>query len=129
MYRKEYSGPVGASRAKRKKPVLACRFYRTNAGNEPVRDWLKTLERRIRHEVGSDVEVVQWRRPAVSKPLVDGFGKGLWEVRTEVDRNIYRVLFCLDGDTVILLHGFMKKSRKTSKGDLELARKRQRGGE
>jgi len=53
----------------RKKPTLACRFYRTATGNEPVREWLKSLSLAVRREVGSDIQVVQWRWP-VGKPLV-----------------------------------------------------------
>ena len=104
---------------------LEVRFYKTDMGNEPVRDWLKALPKAVRIEVGSDIEKVQLRWP-VGKPLVDGFGDGLYEVRTSLDTNIYRVLFCFDGSTIILLHAFMKKSQKTPDTDLTLARKRQR---
>jgi phage-related protein len=62
----------------------------------------------------------------MGKPLVDGFGDGLYEVRSHLEGNTYRVLFCLDAKTMVLLHGFMKKTRKTPDADLELARKRQR---
>ncbi len=44
----------------------------TDAKNEPVREWLKGLDEDIRKEIGSDVQVVQWRWP-IGKPLVDGF--------------------------------------------------------
>jgi len=106
-----------------KKQVLECRFYRTAAGNEPVREWLKSLPKGTRLEIGSDIQQVQRRWP-VGKPLVDGFGKGLFEIRTALDGNIYRVLFCLKGSTLVLLHGFQKKSQKTPKTDLDLARQR-----
>jgi len=71
------------------------------------------------------VQQVQWRWPT-GKPLVDGLGEGLFEVRTGFDGDIYRVLFCLDGSTMVLLHGFKKKGQKTPKGDLNLARTRQK---
>lgn len=107
----------------KKKPKLGCRFYKTDSGNEPVKDWLKELPAEVRKEVGSDIQVVQWRWP-LGKPLVDGFGDGLFEVRTSLDGNIYRVLFCLEGSTMILLHGFMKKTQQTPKQDVGIARKR-----
>lgn len=103
--------------------MLGCRFYRSVRGNEPVREWLKSLPAEVRKEVGSDIQQVQWRWP-VGKPLVDGLGGGLFEVRTSLDGEIYRVLFCLDGSTMILLHGFQKKSQRTPKPDLDLGRKR-----
>jgi len=108
-----------------KAPTLTCRFYRTGTGNEPVKDWLKGLPAEVRKEIGSDLQVVQWRWP-IGKPLVDGFGGGLFEVRTSHDGNIYRVLFCLVGSTVVLLHGFMKKTEKTPDQDVEIAKKRQK---
>ena len=114
-----------ADKRREKTPPLACRFYRTGAGNEPVRDWLKSLPTEVRKDIGSDIQQVQWRWP-VGKPLVDGFGGGLFEVRTSCDSDIYRVLFCLDGSTMVLLHGFKKKSQRTPMSDLDLARKRQR---
>jgi phage-related protein len=141
MYRNEYTVHVAAKRtltkkaaAKKaqheetkiqKKPPLECRFFVTEAGNEPVRDWLKGLDADVRKEVGSDIQLAQWRWP-IGKPLVDGFGEGLFEVRTSFDHDIYRVLFCLDGSTMVLLHGFEKKAQKTPKRDLDLARKRQK---
>ena len=106
------------------KRVLECRFYRTSGGKEPVREWLKSLDAQVRREIGSDVQQVQWTWP-VGKPLVDGFGAGLFEVRTTYASNIYRTLFCLVGANMILLHGFQKKQQQTPKRDLELARPRQ----
>lgn len=106
-------------------PRLGCRFYRTDAGVEPVREWLRGLDADVRTEIGSDIKKVQWRWP-LSKPLVDSFGEGLYEVRSSYDKNIYRVLFCIEGSTMVLLHGFMKKTQSTPKQDKELAIKRQR---
>jgi phage-related protein len=75
-------------------------------------------------EIGSDIERVQWQWP-VSMPLVDGLGGGLYEVRTKVDKVQYRVLFCIAGSNMVLLHGFVKKAR-TEPDDIALGRRRQR---
>jgi phage-related protein len=114
--------------AAHKKPFLECRFYRTATGNEPVRDWLKALPALARQEVGSDLGRVQWTWP-VGKPLVDGLCAVLFEVRTSLSGNIYRVLFCLDGATMVLLHGFQKKTQKLPKSELDLARRRMKDAE
>jgi phage-related protein len=55
-----------------------------------------------------------------------GEGAGLYEVRTQVNTNTYRVLFCVKGSVRVLLHGFQKKAQKTPKRDLDLGRRRQR---
>lgn len=106
-------------------PRLACRFYRNAQGAEPVREWLRGLAPGIRLEIGSDVQKVQWRWP-VSKPLVGSFGSGLYEVRTSVGGNIYRVFFCIVGQVMVLLHGFMKKDQKTPAMEIAVARVRQK---
>lgn len=103
---------------------FTCRFYRSAQGNEPVREWLRGLTREAKTEIGADIERVQWRWP-LTKPLVDGLGGGLYEVRTKVANLQYRVLFCIHGSTVVLLHGFVKKTR-TAPAELALGRARQK---
>lgn len=66
-------------------------------------------------------------------PVCRSVGGGIYEVRTELTQNrIARVLFYVDKHSrMVLLHGFIKKTRKTPSEDLELARrnknKHQRG--
>ncbi len=49
---------------------------------------------------------------------------GLFEIRAEVGSNIFRVFSFFDeGNLVILLNGFQKKSQKTPKNEIELAEK------
>jgi phage-related protein len=57
-------------------------------------------------------------------PLVGNMGKGLWEVRSRLGDRIARVMFCVEGRTMVLLHGFVKKTQKTPKYELGLAIKR-----
>lgn len=112
-----------ATRRKPPTPVLACGFYQTDAGNEPVRNWLKALPEETKKAIGADINLVQWEWP-VGKPLIGSLTGGLYEVRTTVDSNAYRVLFCIVEGTMVLLHGFQKKTQKTPKADLDLARRR-----
>ena len=65
-------------------------------------------------------------RPKRTQPYVDGFGGGLYEVRSKHDKKEYRVLFCIEDDTMILLHGFIKKTKKTPSAGVALARRRQK---
>jgi len=99
-------------------------FYRSAAGNEPVRDWLLGLEIANRRAVGLDLQRVQYRWP-IGMPLVRPLGDGLFEVRTNLpDRTIARVIFCFHTGELFALHSFIKKSRATPPEDLKLARKR-----
>jgi phage-related protein len=101
-------------------------FYRNSSGNEPVREWLKTLGELDRLAIGQDLMRAQWRWP-VGMPLCRAMGQGLWEIRTALpSRRIARVLLCLHDGTLIALHGFIKKTQKTPDDELILARKRQK---
>ena len=105
----------------RKIPVV---FYRTRAGSEIVRDWLRALDDGDRNAIGLDLMRVQFRWP-VGMPLCRAMGDGLWEVRTNLPSNrIARVLFCVVRERVVVLHGFIKKTQKTPDEELTLARKR-----
>lgn len=70
-----------------------------------------------------DIKTVQFGWP-LGMPLVNHVEGDIWEVRTRLATRIARVLFSLEGSDMILLHGFIKKERKTSKSDLDLARQR-----
>jgi len=101
-------------------------FYRSAAGKEPVREWLRSLDGPDRQAVGQDLMRAQWRWP-VGMPLCRAMGQGLWEIRTDLPSNrIARVLLCLHAGSLVALHGFIKKTQKTPDDELALARKRQK---
>lgn len=105
--------------------TLEVRFYRSSRDVEPVRDWLHALPREVRKVIGEDIKTVQLGWP-LGMPLVRKLDPGLWEVRCHISVGIARVLFTMEGTTMVLLHGFVKKSAKTPKPDLETARLRKR---
>jgi phage-related protein len=99
-------------------------FFRTAAGTEPVREWLKGLPEDERQVIGRDLLRAQWRWP-VGMPLCRPLGGGLWEVRTELPTNrTARLLICFHGGFLVALHGFIKKTRTTPQDELDLARNR-----
>ena len=104
-------------------PILDVRFYASELGAEPVRDWLKQLAAADRRRIGEDIKTVQFGWP-LGMPVVRNLGGGLWEVRTRLENRIARVLFALEGSTLVLLHGFIKKSQATPQADLDLAKDR-----
>ena len=104
-------------------PTLSVNFFCTDAGNEPVRDWLTGLPREHRRLIGIEIKTVQLGWP-LGMPVVRKLESGLWEVRVELIDTIARVFFTLIGSTMVLLHGFIKKSQKTPASDLATARQR-----
>jgi phage-related protein len=104
----------------RKLPAV---FFRTPAGREPVREWLRSLPKLERQTIGEDIGYVQYRWP-IGKPRVDHLRAGIWEVRSTLDNRIARVLFAVRGEEIVLLHGFIKKTRATPTEELEIAERR-----
>jgi phage-related protein len=101
-------------------------FFRTAAGGEPVREWLKALPETERQTVGRDLLRAQWRWPT-GMPLCRAMGTGLWEIRTDLPSGrTALVLLCVYREHLVALHGFIKKTRATPVEELALARKRQK---
>lgn len=67
---------------------------------------------------------VEMEWPKVRMPLVKPLKHGLWEVRCNLQDRIGRVIFGVEGGKMVLLHGFIKKTQQTPKGDLDLAKDR-----
>jgi phage-related protein len=99
-------------------------FYRTAAGVEPVRDWLRTLSVEDRRSIGSDLATVQVGWP-IGMPLCRPLGSGLWEVRSKLTNNrIARLVFFVADRRIGVVHGFIKKTQKTPPAEIALAQKR-----
>jgi phage-related protein len=108
-----------------KEVPLPIAFYRTPGSTEPVREWLMSLPAEVRKEVGAEIRTVQNSWP-LGKPHVDGFGGGLYEARASYRGQQYRVFFIIVEGTMVLLHGFQKKTQKTPTAEIDLARRRQK---
>jgi phage-related protein len=103
-------------------------FFRTLAGGESVREWLKSLPLvEDRKRIGADIKTVEFGWP-IGMPTCRPLGSGLYEVRTDLSHNrIARVIFYIDQESrMVLLHGFIKKTQKMPDEDLEIARKNKR---
>lgn len=104
----------------KKIPKLTAFFYQTSLGTEPVRDWLTSLAKLDRQRIGEGISYVQFKWP-IGKPHVDHLCGAIWEVRITLRSRIARVLFSVVDDEMILLHGFIKKTQRTEKNEINLA--------
>lgn len=71
------------------------------------------------------MKIVQFGWP-LGIPLVRKLEPGLWEIRSILPSGSARVVFTVEDNAMVLLHGFIKKSQKTPQDDLRLARQRLR---
>jgi phage-related protein len=110
--------------AAEREPEVPVRFYRTTMGTEPVLEWLRGLTKEDRRIIGMDLMRVQFGWP-IGMPLVRSLKDGLWEVRsTLASQRIARLILCFHRGTLVVLHGFIKKTQKAPAEDLALAKQR-----
>jgi phage-related protein len=102
-------------------------FYKTDSGNEPVREWLQNLPKEERKITGAELMHVQMLYPDVGMPRVEPLGKKLSAVRVSLRDHWIRVLFTVRGKTIFLLHGVKKKTNKLDQKDINLAMERMKG--
>ncbi|MFO1080568.1 MAG: type II toxin-antitoxin system RelE/ParE family toxin [Reyranellaceae bacterium] len=103
---------------------LPLRFWKSAAGHEPVRAWLKGLSSNDKRAVGRDIARVQLGWP-IGLPVCRPMGKGLWEVRSSLpSRREARILFGFHDGMLIALHAFIKKTQATPAAELTLAQQR-----
>lgn len=119
MYLKRYI----RDRMGKTEPILTVLFYKTDNEREPVREWLKGLRQEDKKEIGQDIKTAQFGWP-LGMPLIRKLEKDLWEVRSNIKDGIARIFFTVEGNEMILLHGFVKKSQATPQSELDLARER-----
>ncbi len=101
-------------------------FFRTEAGAEPVREWLLELPKPDRRTVGVGLKQLEYGWP-IGMPLCRALGGGLFELRVSLaTRRIARVIVCVYEEELYALHAFIKKTQKTPENDLKLARSRKR---
>lgn len=103
---------------------ISAAFYETGSGNCPVREWLHSLAEADRRLIGYDIATAEFAWP-VGMPLCRSLGHGLLEIRSNISSGrIARVIFVVVDDQMVLLHGFVKKTQKTPRAVLDLARRR-----
>lgn len=101
-------------------------FYKTLSGNEIVRDFLRQLPTDDKKKVGEDLMTVQIGYP-MGLPLCRPLGDGLMEVRTSLpSKREIRMICAFDSSAqcLVMLHAFIKKTQRTPKSDLDLAKNR-----
>ena len=101
-------------------------FYANDRGKMPVKEWLICFSKDNKKIIGEDIKTVELSWP-IGMPTVRPLGKNLYEVRsTLTDKSEARILFTIYRNYMVLLHGFIKKGRKTQPRELRLARSRQK---
>jgi|SRR5450432_3084915 phage-related protein len=86
---------------------------------------LREFPEDARHDAGYQLELVQrGEQPDDFKPMPN-IGRGVQELRVRDESGAYRVVYTAHfSGAIYVLHAFQKKTRVTSRRDLDLARQR-----
>ena len=77
----------------------------------------------VRHKINQVLKLIETQRmiPAKFLRIIEG-SDGIYEIRIELESNIYRIFCCFDeGAVEVLFHGIQKKSKKTPSKEIRRA--------
>ena len=99
-------------------------FYDKADGTEPAKDFILSLDKKMRAKMLRTISLLADNGPDLREPCSKPLGDGIFELRAKQSSDITRILyFFYVGNTAVLTNGFTKKTRKTPKNQIELARK------
>jgi phage-related protein len=99
-------------------------FYDKPDGSEPVKEFLLSVDDKMRARMMRTIELLAKNGTALRVPYSEHIVDGIFELRAKVGSDISRVLyFFVIGKRIVLTNGFVKKTQKTPKNEIELAKK------
>ena len=99
-------------------------FYDKPDGSEPAKEFLLSLDKKMRAKIVMLIELLAENGSALREPYSKHLVDGIFELRAKVGSDISRVFyFFVIGKRIVLTNGFIKKTQKTPKSEIELAKK------
>lgn len=99
-------------------------FYDTTDGDKPAKDFLISLDNKMRAKMASMISLLQENGYNLREPYSKHLSEAIFELRAKVGSDITRVMYFFYIDRrVILTNGFVKKTKKTPLKELEKAKK------
>ena len=100
-------------------------YYETDKVRCQIREFIDALDNKSRAKVARTIDLLEQFGINLGMPYAKHVEEELWELRTRVGTNQYRIIYFLfTGRVFILLHGFLKKSSRIAERDLKIARDR-----
>lgn len=100
-------------------------FYKTSNNICPVKDFLLSTDIKMRAKLSSLMEILEEYGNLLREPYSKYLRDGIFELRCQSGNNISRILyFFYCGNKIIMTNGFIKKTNKTPKKEIELAKSR-----
>ena len=99
-------------------------FYDKPDGSEPVKEFLLSVDDKMRARLLRTIDLLAKNGTSLRMPYSEHLVDGIFEIRAKSGSNISRVLyFFVIGRKIVLTNGFVKKTQKTPKNEIDLAKK------
>ena len=105
-------------------PRFEVEFYETDNGDQPAREFLLSLDKKMRAKMADTISILQDNGFELREPYSKHLSEGIFELRAKVGSDVTRVLYFFYVDRhIILTNGFIKKTQKTPLKEIERAKK------
>ena len=99
-------------------------FYETEDGRTPTQEFLDSLEPKMNAKMVGLMEILEEKGYSLREPYSAPLEDGIFELRAVQGSNISRALFFFYvKGRIVITHGFIKKTQKTPRAQIELAKK------
>ena len=103
--------------------MFSIEFYTKVNGEKPAKDFLLSLDKKMQAKTYGILEILEENGNLLREPYSKHLDDGIFEIRSKIGSNITRVLyFFYIGEKIILTHGFIKKTQKTPKTEIDKAK-------
>ena len=104
--------------------AFSVEYYETEDGQRPAEDFIVAQDFKMQAKLFMMLEFLEEKGPALREPYSKSLEDGIFEIRAKHGSDITRVLyFFVVGRKVILTNGFVKKTQKTPKREIERAKR------
>ena len=102
-------------------------FYTQESGDSPVEEFLLSIPVKMRAKLAGMIFLLQEKGNALRMPYSEHLEDGIFELRCKQGSDITRVLYFFYHDgNIVLTNGFVKKTQKTPRREIELAKGRRK---
>lgn len=99
-------------------------YFQNRDGTYPVEDFILSQEYKMQAKIFRMIELLELNDNALREPYSKELEDGIFELRIKQSNNITRILyFFVVGKKIILTNGFVKKTEKTPKREIQLAKR------
>ena len=100
-------------------------LYETEDGKTPVQDFLDSLDYKMRAKLHMLISLLEEKGNALRMPYTEAIEDGIFQLRASQGNDIARALFFFfAGGRIVITNGFIKKTPKTPRSEIDLAKAR-----